>query len=522
MQNYAVKFKLLCLPFLLCMVGLTVFYTFLNWLLVIQLDWITINPMIIEFALPIVGALLLVFLIMRKQIRLFSFKNGKSSDFLYFVMIIGMAVPVIIAQNYIVTATGKLTPLRDITQIDSLPKTKYYQLDRYYFYKNAVSTNTRFSTSGKNDQYFDFTLYCVQPILKTARDTIKESTHYWLCNKYNGQVSNNLSPQEKEAAYKEFVIQSESTFRLTTFNFSYLERIAYSTDAEFYGHAASQSKLLRDGQDILLIIHQDPFSERNGKSFQWIFFSMGIVLAILLLILLACQLKTASELNKDKKRIEREKARGWRKNYEWLLPNDGFYITPLLLYANVLVYLLMVICGLGLFRFDGPDLFNWGALLRSAVQNGDWWRMLTAVFLHGGIMHIANNMLSLYFIGFMLEPILGRWRYLIIYLICGLGGSFASIYWHENTLSVGASGAIFGLYGFMLALILMKVFEPELNKLFLGIAGIFVGINLIMGLAGNVDNAAHIGGIISGIVIGYLFLPGLKKNKSLNEQTDTA
>src|SRR6476620_7643951 len=104
MQNFATKFKLLCLPFLLCMIGFIAFYTFLNWLLVIQLEWITVNPMIIEFGGPIVGVLLLVFLLLRKQIRLLSFKNDRGSDFLYFVMIIGMAIPVMIAQNYIATA----------------------------------------------------------------------------------------------------------------------------------------------------------------------------------------------------------------------------------------------------------------------------------------------------------------------------------------------------------------------------------------------------------------------------------
>jgi len=133
--------------------------------------------------------------------------------------------------------------------------------------------------------------------------------------------------------------------------------------------------------------------------------------------------------------------------------------------------------------------------------------------LHGGIMHLLNNMLSLYFIGWFLEPLLGKWRYLTLYLACGLIASFASIYWHEATLSVGASGAIFGLYGFILALTLFKIFDPLLNKVIVTFAGIFVVVNLIYGLAGGVDNAAHIGGLCAGLFLVYCFQETLELKK---------
>ena len=94
----------------------------------------------------------------------------------------------------------------------------------------------------------------------------------------------------------------------------------------------------------------------------------------------------------------------------------------------------------------------------------------------------------------------------------GLVASAASLWWHENTLSVGASGAIFGLYGIFLALLLTKVFPRDFSKAFLVGTLIFIGYNLLSGLTGGIDNAAHTGGLASGFIIGMILSPGLKQH----------
>ena len=87
----------------------------------------------------------------------------------------------------------------------------------------------------------------------------------------------------------------------------------------------------------------------------------------------------------------------------------------------------------------------------------------------------------------------------------------ASIWWYDATVSVGASGAIFGLYGVFLAFLLTKIFPPDFAKSFLICTAVFVGFNLIMGLTGGIDNAAHIGGLLSGFVFGLILSPILKR-----------
>ena len=119
-------------------------------------------------------------------------------------------------------------------------------------------------------------------------------------------------------------------------------------------------------------------------------------------------------------------------------------------------------------------------------------------------MHLLLNMYGLFFAALFLEPILGQWKFIIAYLLCGLTASLTSILWHPGTLSVGASGAIFGMYGILTILLLFNKGEPGSKRFLLINSGIFIVINLVMGLRGGIDNAAHIGGLISGFLIGFI------------------
>jgi membrane associated rhomboid family serine protease len=172
----------------------------------------------------------------------------------------------------------------------------------------------------------------------------------------------------------------------------------------------------------------------------------------------------------------------------------------------------MVFSGLGFISFKPVDLLAWGANFKPVTTNGAWWRLLTSTFLHDGLMHLLANMVGLLFVGIFLEPLLGKTKYAIVYLTTGILASVASLYFHKPTVSIGASGAIFGLYGVFLALLLTKVFPKDFSKAFLTSTLIFIGYNLLMGFAGaGIDNAAHIGGLASGFIIGLILYPQLKQ-----------
>jgi len=201
----------------------------------------------------------------------------------------------------------------------------------------------------------------------------------------------------------------------------------------------------------------------------------------------------------------------WGSFFSLFVPRQGYFVTPILVDINLAIFLLMALSGAGLFAPNTHVLLSWGANIRYLTLDGQWWRIITCCFIHIGLFHVLLNMYALIYIGVLLEPQLGRGRFAAAYVLTGITASLASLYWHANTVSAGASGAIFGMYGVFLALLTTHLIEKTRRKALLTSIGIFVGYNLLYGTGGTVDNAAHIGGLIGGLLCGYLFYPGLSQ-----------
>lgn len=200
------------------------------------------------------------------------------------------------------------------------------------------------------------------------------------------------------------------------------------------------------------------------------------------------------------------------KSIAW--PHQDYYITPLLILANLSVFLLMGLSGVNLLNPAGPDLVAWGSNFSPLIPTQPW-RLLTSVFLHGGPAHLFLNLSALLLLGLLAEAKVGRGPWLFTYLLSGVGGSLTSWWWHTRGInSVGASGAIFGLYGLLLALLLTRThFHTRQDRA--GIIGLLLYFalgSLVGGLEGpTTDNAAHIGGLLTGFGAGLVL--GLVGNK---------
>ena len=194
-------------------------------------------------------------------------------------------------------------------------------------------------------------------------------------------------------------------------------------------------------------------------------------------------------------------------------PTEGYFVTPLLIICNILIFVAMIYTGTHFLFPDIHDLLDWGANYRPFILEGQWWRLMVSCFLHIGILHLLFNMYALFYIGLLLEPYLGKSRFLAAYLISGIAASVASIWWNGTVVSAGASGAIFGMYGVFLALLSTNLVDKSVRKSLFTSIGVFVVYNLVNGLNPNngVDNAAHLGGLLTGFVLGFGFVPSLKK-----------
>lgn len=194
-------------------------------------------------------------------------------------------------------------------------------------------------------------------------------------------------------------------------------------------------------------------------------------------------------------------------------PTPGYFVTPILINLNLAIFILMVISGVHFMTPANESLIAWGANFRPLTLEGGWWRLITNCFLHIGIFHLLMNMFALVYIGSLLEPYLGRAKFAAAYFLTGITASIASLCWHDLTISAGASGAIFGMYGVFLAMLSTNLIEKSARKALLTSIGVFVGYNILNGLKADsgIDNAAHMGGLLSGLVIGYAFIPSLRK-----------
>ena len=162
------------------------------------------------------------------------------------------------------------------------------------------------------------------------------------------------------------------------------------------------------------------------------------------------------------------------------------------------------------------QVLNEGALIPALVAQGEAWRLLSSVFLHSGAVHLGFNMISLYFLGSFVEVAFGRARFLALYLLSGLAGGLAYLYFGGfNAPAVGASGAIFGLLGGVLGYALRRGTFSWQNPLIRQLL-ILLALNLYIGFSiPNISNTAHLGGLAGGFAFGWLIAPSIYSRKRL-------
>ena len=181
-------------------------------------------------------------------------------------------------------------------------------------------------------------------------------------------------------------------------------------------------------------------------------------------------------------------------------------VTSSLLVMNVLVFVLMLLNGASLWHTNHDVQLAWGANFGPATQDGQWWRLFSAQFIHFGVLHLALNMWALWDVGRLVERLLGRWQFALLYLGSGVVGNFLSLVVQGNqAVSGGASGAVFSLYGALLVFLWRErrqVDRGEFRWMFGG-ASVFTLLMLGMGLLiPGIDNAAHAGGLLAGALLG--------------------
>ncbi len=183
------------------------------------------------------------------------------------------------------------------------------------------------------------------------------------------------------------------------------------------------------------------------------------------------------------------------------------FVSESIIVLNVVIFAVMLAYGVHLLTPQAQQLVDWGANYGPQTLSGQWWRLLTATFLHAGIFHLLINMWVLWDLREIAERLTGPVGFFVLYLFAGVMGSLASLFWNPTTPSVGASGAIFGVFGGLLSFVWVNresIPREILQSLRSSAMTIFI-LNLVISIgASNIDTAGHIGGLMAGLGAGSI------------------
>ncbi|QDQ83042.1 rhomboid family intramembrane serine protease [Paraburkholderia megapolitana] len=201
------------------------------------------------------------------------------------------------------------------------------------------------------------------------------------------------------------------------------------------------------------------------------------------------------------------------------------WVTWAIIALNVLVYAVMVGNGAGFPNIRSSAALAFGSNFGPNTLDGEWWRLITAVFVHFSLTHVAFNMIVLAQVGMIVERLFGNLRFAALYLFSGLTASLVSLYWHPNLNSAGASGAIFGVLGALLAYVIRyrSSMPATIRAQRFRSAILVVAFGLFNGLTNRgTDNAAHVGGLCAGLLMGWLLAQPVDPAEARSDPRDTA
>jgi len=504
-EELAYKLRRLFLPAAGLSLLLLAGYSALNWFVLSRTDFF--HQEVADYWLPLFIAALLELAIILPRLRGLDLGN-KNLPLVYNLAAVALiAAPAMLAQTYIGAATATLTHVEDASDIGKAAQSRYYTASSICMDGPHARAAFQIQPSGRQNQYLDITIYTVVPVCKTIAyfpksilDTtappLQDQPGLWVGLRFFKSLDNTLSQESKKKLYLDFLQETQADLnKIDTTKYRYLERSARSTDRRYFDKALEKGGIRQPATQLVLVPHTGALAPNANDWLMMTGLALGAGLTIWAAILAVVSL--ASEA--DRERAAKEAVLG-----AMVVPTRQSYGLPLLVDLNVAVFLAMVFAGLGFIAFDSEDLIRWGGNYGPALMQGQIFRLVTSLFVHGGVLHLLNNMYGLVIAGLFLNTALPNWRMILCYLITGLGGSIAGAMLHPAIVSVGASGAILGLWGVLVGLALFgdARLAAQKNVILINGAG-FAALTVIIGaFTPGIDNAAHIGGFVAGLAVG--------------------
>lgn len=502
-QNLSLKIKLIYLPYLLISIATLVIFIALRFLLSEHWNLIRISTSIWDLYLPLTIIVILVLRYLRPRFRILSLGMNSNGFILYnLIAIATIFMPVYYGQQYISTAPHKLHHLKSLNDIDTNNVQKYYTIDNYGFENNGALSSLSW-VSGSFKKNIQYKLLTATPAYDTIHPKFKVT--YWYTYEYDTVVGKTRNRAKIDTALYNFVENVRKKY--DDFNpkqHVYLEALRPST--EYYNYATiiyAVSPYSAEHPMVILKPVYTPFNQRSGNSllFTILSFLIGITAVFWMVFFPSVRLSALRKFRAGYLSGENI----LKHFFSYLIPGrNGLYATPIIIWCCIILQ-TMIWMAHGITALGPENMVLFGGNYLYGLIQGEIWRLITYMFLHADLYHLLSNMLYLGIAGAALEPLMKSWSFVAAYLFTGIAAGIISAGANLYDVSAGASGAIFGLYGTMLGLLIMKHIPKRMRTKYTGILWLYAFTGLSMSFQGNVDAAAHIGGLLIGILFGIMY-----------------
>jgi rhomboid protease GluP len=500
-------------PFAAVAVAFTATYSVLAWALIYRTRLIDLDETLTSYWLPVGLAWVpaLVWIWPRLKLLKLEMRDGRVRDLYLFAAAAAMIVPTVLGQHYLSKATAQVTRLGEIAEIDLSPLTKYYVVDRPCLRNRSPRVHWSGERERRN-RSATLTLSVVVPFCGSRGARVSGASDAqaasappaWLGLTFSDFLrEDEPDPKREDELARAIAKRAQDSLETSDLGaFTYLELVGPGEKRRRFEAAIHKSAPVSP-DDLVLVPHHEPFDERSGDQGRWALgaFASGLALWFVLLLFPRIDAERLRVFLAPSEGMRPANARKWHS----ILRSNKAWGTTSIAVANAGVFLAMALSGLGVVSFQREDLLRWGALARPSLEGVGLLRLVSYQFVHGGLAHLINNMYGLLLAGFVLEGIVGRGRLIQAYAIAGVLGGIASALVHPAGLTVGASGSIFGLFGVLLGLVALKDARvAPLRTFVVANCTVYVGLNLLLGsVSPGVDNAAHVGGLIGGLVMSW-------------------
>lgn len=515
-KHTRLKLRLVYLPFLLTLCLTIIVYGIIRWTLDFQTGILNLKKEVWEFIIPAGLTILIILLWIRKRLFILNLTLSPDQDSYHdlFQLLMGFMIGVTIftSQSLLEASSFGLKKISRVQEVKKYPLEKYFSLKGHIadFTTQSIYTTAKISDNEEKET-LDFEVYVVCLFLEFEKETLVDpdsNSLIWYARKFTKSIDNDLSQEAKTKVFRQLVDSASNVVKQTSMDtVPYFRKTVHSYDKDGYAKAVQKGyPNLNTQAHIFLSPEQGKFASRHTNALLNFLLALGVTL-----VGVACMVfipKIDTQALKDYQAKSPSEHDEFKEVLDSINPLGEFKFIAIIFWINVLVYVVMILLGVHFLSPTADVLLRYGGVSRPTVLSGEYWRLLTSNFIHSGAMHLMLNIYALILVSTFLRDYLKTFQLLLFYLICGVYASITSIYWHSDTVSVGASGAIFGLVGILFILhIFQKLHADDEKAAGAWFALLPLGLCFLLGLgSAGIDNAAHIGGLLSGVIFGISIL----------------